>query len=72
MAMFGPKVLKRGFEARAKGHSVGKSSGNPWFMPGAFLVQGQRILWEHDYDHAGDQPDFASVSMVASRAGSRR
>jgi hypothetical protein len=34
-------------------------------MPGAFLVQGDRVLWQHEYRHAGDHPDFREL---ASRA----
>jgi hypothetical protein len=30
-------------------------------MPGSFLVDGPRILCAHEYAHAADYPDFASI-----------
>ncbi len=56
--MFGPNVWKRGFEATFKGHGVGRPIGDPWQMPGAFLIEGRTILAHHDFDHAGDHPDW--------------
>lgn len=31
-------------------------------MPGAFLIEGNRVVWQHDYAHAGDTPDFGSLT----------
>jgi hypothetical protein len=30
-------------------------------MPGVFLVEDGRVVWQHDYRHAGDHPDFAAI-----------
>jgi hypothetical protein len=33
-------------------------------MPGLFLVRGERVLWQHDFKHAGDHPDWARVGTL--------
>jgi hypothetical protein len=59
LQMFGPGVWRRAFEARRKGFSQGKTVGDPWLMPGAFLIEDGVVVRRHDYAHAGDQPDFS-------------
>ena len=61
LQMFGPGVWAGRRRARDKGNEQGKRSGDIWMMPGSFLVDGPRILWEHAYAHAADHPDFASL-----------
>ncbi|NOK57422.1 MAG: hypothetical protein GFH27_549309n157 [Chloroflexi bacterium AL-W] len=56
--MFGPEVWLRGAEAALKGHSIGTPVGDPWIMPGAFLIYQHTILWQHTFRHAGDHPDW--------------
>lgn len=65
--MFGPGVIACGFRAARKGHSIGAPVGDPWIMPGLFLVQGETILWQHDFRHAGDHPDFSQIPALATR-----
>ena len=60
--MFGRDVWACGARAVRKGHMVGKPVGDPWILPGLFLVNGEQILWQHDFAHAGDHPDFAALS----------
>jgi len=55
--------------ARAKGLAQGDRSGDIWRMPGVFLVRDGRILWAHEFRHAGDLPDFAAVPALARRHG---
>ena len=62
--MFGPEVWACGVRAARKGHFIGAPVGDPWIMPGLFLVQEEHILWQHDYRHAGDHPDFAGVGRL--------
>lgn len=50
--------------ARGKGFEQGERSGDIWRMPGVFLVQGARILWAHEFRHAGDLPDFSAVPAL--------
>jgi hypothetical protein len=59
--MFGPDVWISGARAAMKGHFIGAPVGDPWMMPGAFLVQGERVLWRHVSRHAGDHPEWAGV-----------
>lgn len=63
--LFSPSLIKRAFEARRKGYSQGKTQGDPWFMPGAFLIEDGVVVWSHDYAHAGDDPDFESLAEGA-------
>lgn len=69
LQMFGPGVAVAGWRARRKGHENGERSGDIYRMPGAFLVQGERVLWQHHYRHAGDTPDFAQIPALTG-AGS--
>ena len=59
--MLGPRVWKRAWQARRKGYRQGKAVTDPWLMPGAFLIEDGEIVWEHDYAHAGDSPDFLAL-----------
>jgi hypothetical protein len=59
--MFGAGVWKASLRALRKGYKQGKTQGDPWLMPGAFLVVGARVIWRHDPSHAGDGPDYGSV-----------
>ena len=56
--MFGPGVWAAKRRAESKGHESGERSGDIFMMPGAFLVEGGRVLWSHHYRHAGDHPEF--------------
>lgn len=63
--MFGSEVWACGARATLKGHTIGKPVGDPWMMPGLFLVTDTgRILWQHDYSHAGDHPNFADIPAL--------
>ncbi len=66
LQMFGPGVVGAGMRAKRKGHSNGPRSGDIYRMPGAFLVEGDLVLWEHRYRHAGDHPDFGSIPCGAA------
>jgi len=63
--MFGPAVWLCGVRAAAKGHFIGWKTGDPWTMPGMFLMQGAHILWQHDFQHAGDHPDLYQIPKLA-------
>lgn len=65
--MFGPRAWTCGIRAVSKGHFVGKPVGDPWQMPGVFLLDGTvagdvPILWQHTFRHAGDHPNFADLA----------
>jgi hypothetical protein len=40
-------------------------------MPGVFLVRAGRIVWAHEFRHAGDLPDFGAVPALARVSGAR-
>lgn len=61
--LLSPGLVARAFRARRKGFSQGKTQGDPRLMPGAFLVMDNRVVWAHDYGHAGDTPDFAALAQ---------
>jgi hypothetical protein len=64
LRMFGPGVWAAKRRAEAKGLANGERSGDMFMMPGAFLVEGARVLWRHEYRHAGDHPDFARIPEI--------
>jgi hypothetical protein len=77
--MFGPRVWLCGMKATVQGHTIGKPVGDPWTMPGVFLLTPNgRVVRRHDFEHAGDHPDFDALlntplpeSSVATASGVR-
>jgi len=72
--VMGPGAAACSLRAMAKGNVPGKTVGDPWQMPGLFLVQGEQVLWGHDFAHVGDHPDFAELpqqwaSVIAELEG---
>ena len=59
--LMGLQVWTCGFRALTKGHFMGKPVGDPWIMPGAFIVHGGDVIWCHAFTHQGDHPDWASI-----------
>ncbi|MFW5691527.1 MAG: SelL-related redox protein [Chloroflexota bacterium] len=66
--MFGPVVWACGVRATLKGSFIGWKTGDPWTMPGMFAVQGDYVLWQHDFHHAGDHPDLATIPALIRSA----
>lgn len=64
--LFGPSVWGAGLRAAMKGNFVGMPVGDPFQMPGLFLLRGERVEWRHDFDHAGDLPDFRLLLREAT------
>ncbi len=64
--VFGPGAMACSLRAAGKGHVVGKPVGDPWQMPGLFLVKGQDVLWAHDFAHIGDHPDFTIMPKLVA------
>ncbi len=69
--LLGPATIACGIRATLKGNFVGKPIGNPWIMPGLFLVRGREVVWRHTFAHAGDHPDVALLAQHARQAGER-
>jgi hypothetical protein len=55
-----PGLARAGFRALRRGYRQTGVQGDPWRMPGFFLVEEERVVWRHIPAHAGDLPDFAS------------
>ena len=66
LKLFGPEVIACGLRATFKGHHSGRIVGDPWMLPGAFLVGGDRILWSYRARHAGSRPNFARIPELAA------
>ena len=52
--------------ARAKGHERDERTGDIWRLPGVFLVQGSQVLWNHEFQHAGDHPEWDRIPALVA------
>jgi len=60
--MFGPKVWARGFGAILRGHFVGLPIGDPWQMPGVFVIETDgEISWSYVSKDASDNPENSLI-----------
>ena len=57
----GPRVLVAQSRAKKKGFENGPASGDIFRMPGAMVVEGERIVWAYEPKHAADHPDFRAL-----------
>lgn len=64
LQLMGPAVWWRGLRAMWKGNTLGRPAGDIWQLPGAFLVNGRQILWQHRARNAGDHPDLKEVRQA--------
>ena len=65
----GPRALLASGRALFQGNFAGKPNGVVMVMSGAFLFRGDLVLWNHDYKHSGDHPDWTDASRFAGDAG---
>lgn len=63
--IFAPVAWGRIVQTTLKGNFVGKFIGDIWMMPGVFLVKDENIIWQHDFQHTGDHPDFTTIPQQA-------
>lgn len=63
--LFSADVIMRGLRAVLRGHGLGKSCGDRFRMPGAFVVLDGKIVVEHRAISAADQPDYLSMLALA-------
>lgn len=68
LQVLGPRALLSTRRAKAKGHDFGERSGDPWRLPGVFVVRGEDILWSHRFGHQADHPDFRGVPDLVRAA----
>ena len=69
--MVSPGVVACGIRATVKGNFGGRAIGDPQLMPGLFAIKNEQIVWQHDFRHAGDHPDFATIPALIERANGR-
>ena len=62
--MLTPAVWRRGMRSYARGHRPGRIQGSVRQMPGLMWVRGGRILWRHDFEHSGDNPDVSQIPYL--------
>jgi len=62
--MVGIQVWTCSFRAMSKGNFMGKAVGDPWIMPGVFLVHSGEVLWCHRFLHQGDHPDWSKIPAM--------
>jgi hypothetical protein len=64
--LFSPRLMMCTLRATAKGNTqrLGRVIGDPWMMPGVMLLQQGKLLWQHEFLHAGDHPDFRRVPGI--------
>lgn len=67
--MFGPGVWLKALKTMRSGYSPGRPIGNPWLMPGVFLVREGLILRRWESRNIGDNPDFGELFLSLSEIG---
>jgi hypothetical protein len=65
--LLNPQLIGAGMRAALKGHMQGAVEGDASIMPGMFLVEGERILWWHEFEHAGDRPDLEQIPEITRK-----
>ncbi len=68
--LLNPQVVAAGMRAALKGNMQGATEGDASIMPGMFLVEGERILWWHEFEHAGDRPDLEKIPALTHKLSS--
>lgn len=62
--VFGPKSVGCALKTGIKGHGITKVVGDPFQMPGLFLVHNNKVLWAYEYQHVGDNPQFSDIPKL--------
>jgi peroxiredoxin len=71
--LLGPKVWIRGMQASfLKGHGIGRPIGDPFQMPGAFLIAGDTVVKAYRHATAADQPDYVQMAAGCSISPGKR
>lgn len=75
LQVLGPRVWWRAAVAAVHGHRPGRKGGDPWQMPGVFLVEQGRLIADFQYHDVSERPDFLALIDTApgrERAEPRR
>lgn len=68
LQLLGPRVWLSGLRALGGLHGVGRPTGDPLVMPGAFLVRDGAVTWSHVSEHAGDVVSRRQLEALADGA----
>ena len=60
--LLGPRAMLAGWRAYRKGYRNGTPGNDTLGSPGLFIIENETIVWEHNFHHVGDHPDFCSLS----------
>lgn len=67
--LVGPRVWLRGVKAGLlNGHGIGRVTGNPLQMPGAFVLHAGRVLGGFQHEAASDRPDYLALVRQTDRS----
>jgi len=58
---FSPAVWRSGMKTWPRGHRPGMPQGSILQMPGLMWFKAGRIVWRHDFEHAGDHPNLSDI-----------
>lgn len=67
--LFGPEVIARGLQSTVSGHIQLTVKGDPFQMPGAFVIHKGEVVIEHPFRHAGVRPDYLALARGEKPAG---
>ena len=59
--LIGLWVMLAGWRAFRQGHRIGKPGKDIMRSPGLYVIADQAIVWEHNFSHIGDHPDFKAI-----------
>ena len=62
--LLGPRVIWEGLKSTLVGHLPGKIKGDPYQLPGAFLLHRGEVIKVHAFRDASDRPDYVSLATV--------
>jgi hypothetical protein len=72
MQVFGPSVWACTVRASFKGNFFGRFVGDPWIMPGLFVVdQANLVRFHHEFRHQGDHPEWAKIPSLVGPGPAR-
>ncbi len=64
LQLLDPRVWACGIRATRKGHTAATPVGDPFVMPGLFLVEGDCVTWKSIPDHMGELPKVADIPRL--------
>ena len=61
LQLLDPRVWACGIRAYRHGHQASRPVGDPFVMPGLFLIEGDRVAWQFIPNHMGELPRVAEI-----------